>query len=426
MTGPQYPSVAVAGSFNVWATIISQYANSPILTQLITNFAQYLDQTANFEAFYDLMWNIDTAQGYGLDVWGRIVGVTRTLQLAGGGRFLGFEEAGGLTVDPFDQSPFYAGATVTNNFQLSDDAFRVLIFAKALSNISNGTIPSINQILLNLFPGRGNAYVTDGTTFNSGGNDANTVLLIHCDGTLGSTTFTDSSASANVVTASGGASVATDQVKFGSGSARFDGTTTNFLFIPDASYLRPAGDYTIDFWVYLTSIGVESDILSHGNGFSPYLILQLSGNWYFFASSSGASWDIANGLPFGVAAANGWHHIAISRSGNNYFGFVDGVSGLGAVSSALVPNQTPSQMTIGARLSGAGTNGYIDELRFSNIARWTANFTPPVNPYGQIIRNNMTMTYTFEFTLTQVEAAIILQSGVLPKPVGVAATIVQL
>ena len=25
--------------------------------------------------------------------------------------------------------------------------------------------------------------------------------------------------------------------------------------------------------------------------------------------------------------------------------------------------------------------GYIDEFRFSNIARWTTNFTPPTIPY---------------------------------------------
>jgi hypothetical protein len=61
----------------------------------------------------------------------------------------------------FNQSPFYSGAPLTTNFALSDDAFRVLIFAKALSNITDGSIKAINQLLINLFPGRGNAYVVD-------------------------------------------------------------------------------------------------------------------------------------------------------------------------------------------------------------------------------------------------------------------------
>lgn len=38
----------------------------------------------------------------------------------------------------------------------------------------------------------------------------------------------------------------------------------------------------------------------------------------------------------------------------------------------------------------------------------------------------MTMTYTFTFALTPVELAIVLNSGVLPKPTGVAASVVLL
>ncbi len=148
-------------AFDFWTTVISQYANSSIITQLIGNFFQYIDPTSNLASFFDLMWNVDTAQGYGLDVWGRIVGVIRTINLPNAGRYLGFEEQS-VTIDPFNQSPFYAGVPLTTSYQLSDDAFRILIYAKALANISNGSIPSINQLLLNLFPGRGNCYVTDG------------------------------------------------------------------------------------------------------------------------------------------------------------------------------------------------------------------------------------------------------------------------
>lgn len=181
MTGPAYPRPPVAGSnaigsfvigvspigpistFDVVDTIISQYANSPTLLQLCQNLQQYFDQTANFSALFDLIWNVDSAQGYGLDVWGRIVGVTRVLTVSSS-TFFGFDQQS-PTVDVFGPggaSPFYVGVSATSNYALTDSAYRSLIFAKALANICDGSIQAINQILMNLFPNRGNCYVTDG------------------------------------------------------------------------------------------------------------------------------------------------------------------------------------------------------------------------------------------------------------------------
>jgi len=150
--------------FDLWQTVISQYANSPILMQLIENFAAYVDQTENIDNFIDFMRDISTAQGIGLDIWGMIVGVTRTLHIVGTQKYFGFEEATTISADSFGpggQSTFFAGNPLTSNFQLSDDSFRVLILAKALANISDGSIKSINQILINLFRNRGNAFVVD-------------------------------------------------------------------------------------------------------------------------------------------------------------------------------------------------------------------------------------------------------------------------
>jgi|ERR1039458_1673645 hypothetical protein len=150
-------------SFDEWKTIISQYANSPILTQLIENLDDYIDQTTNFNNLFDWIWNVDSAQSYGLDVWGRIVGVNRILTVSGG-KYFGFEEQV-PTVDDFGpggQGPFYAGIPLTGNYSLSDQAYRQLIFAKALANICDGSIPGINQILMNLFGGYGRCYVKDG------------------------------------------------------------------------------------------------------------------------------------------------------------------------------------------------------------------------------------------------------------------------
>lgn len=178
MTGPPYPPPPGAGSnaigigaigkmsigdippFNIWTTVLSQYANSPVITALIQDMDAWLDQTHNFDNLFDDIWNVATAQGYGLDVWGRIVGVVRTLTIDVGNWF-GFAEAA-PTSQPFNQGSFWSGIPLTDNYVLSDSAFRTLIYAKAASNISNGSVQSINTILMNLFPHRGNAYVTDG------------------------------------------------------------------------------------------------------------------------------------------------------------------------------------------------------------------------------------------------------------------------
>jgi hypothetical protein len=154
-------AVGTIAPFNWRQTVISQYANSPTLLQLIENLNAYLDQTQNLDTFFDLIWNVDTAVGYGLDCWGRIVGVNRILHVASGDYF-GFKEAA-PGAEPFGVAPFYSGAPLTSNYSLSDAAYRLLIMAKAAANITNGAIPAINQILLNLFPNRGNCYVAEGS-----------------------------------------------------------------------------------------------------------------------------------------------------------------------------------------------------------------------------------------------------------------------
>src|SRR6185312_13821238 len=123
-------SAPAEAGFDVFATVISQYANSPTLLQLVQNIETYLDQTINFAQFYAYIWNVATAVGFGLDIWGKIVGVGRTILVEG---------------------------TVTI---LGDDDYRTLVLTKALANILATTAPSFNQLLSNLFPGQ-RCYVTD-------------------------------------------------------------------------------------------------------------------------------------------------------------------------------------------------------------------------------------------------------------------------
>lgn len=220
MSGPNYPPPPGEGSnaignfqigvspigdiahFYPWTTILSQYANSPVLTRVILDAAANIDQTQNLNNFYDMIWDVASAQDYGLDVWGRIVGVERNLnvQIAS---FFGFSEAlpGSLSFDStlvFFRSPalgfseaipgsftfgfgsfnsqklwshdgtaqgggaFYDGQALTTIYRLDDKSYRTLIYAKAAFNITNGSSPAINRTLMTLFPGRGNAFVQEG------------------------------------------------------------------------------------------------------------------------------------------------------------------------------------------------------------------------------------------------------------------------
>ena len=146
--------------FNWEQTILSQYSSSTVLLTYLDFLAQNLDVTQNVDAFYDQVWNIDTATGWGLDFWGQIVGVSRTLSVTS--QYFGFSNADDINIVGFNQAPFYAGEPLTGNVELTDDAFRKLIYAKAATNITNCTIPAINKILRELFGESGTCYVTDG------------------------------------------------------------------------------------------------------------------------------------------------------------------------------------------------------------------------------------------------------------------------
>ena len=97
---------------------------------------------------------------------------------------------------------------------------------------------------------------------------SNRVLLLHCDGTDGSTSFIDSSSSGHTVTAVGNAQIDTAQYKFGGASALFDGSG-DYLTVPDSSDFNfGANPVTIDFWVKFNAITAEDGLLSISNSAS--------------------------------------------------------------------------------------------------------------------------------------------------------------
>jgi hypothetical protein len=149
-------------TFDYRDTILSQYANSPIFLAMLASLDVAIDQCPNVTAFYWNVWNIRTAVGYGLDVWGRIVGVGRYLNVAASTDF-GFAEPGDTSEVGFNQGQFYSGAAdTTTNYAMSDSMYRQVILAKSMSNLCDGSIREINIVLRALFPSSGTAWVTDG------------------------------------------------------------------------------------------------------------------------------------------------------------------------------------------------------------------------------------------------------------------------
>lgn len=138
---------------------MKQYAASPVIQQLVADRESYFP-IAWQDQFYDVVWNPRTAQGFGLDIWGRIVVIGRDIQIPIVD-YLGFTTNPEQSWAPFGQEGFYTGPAATSTFTLADNAYRVLVAAKALANISSTDSRSLNRVLDKLFPGRGRAWVND-------------------------------------------------------------------------------------------------------------------------------------------------------------------------------------------------------------------------------------------------------------------------
>lgn len=130
-------------------TIASQYANSPRLMKILLDICDSISVNEQIKEFYDLVMNVHTARRHGLDVWGRIVGMPRSIGIEDGAtEFFGFSDG----FYPFNQRPFASSGT--DAFELSDEAYRQLILVKAAANIIDCTAPNINKLMKSIFEGK--------------------------------------------------------------------------------------------------------------------------------------------------------------------------------------------------------------------------------------------------------------------------------
>jgi hypothetical protein len=219
-----------------------------------------------------------------------------------------------------------------------------------------------------------------------------TSLLLHCNGTNGSTTFTDNSPIGRTITANGNAQISTAQSKFNGSSALFDGTgdylTTTYT---TATMDWWVGPFTISCWVYAASF-------SEWSYTSTVQVPVLVGNadnasatnyWSFGPESAGhLAFHYYNGaavdkISTATIGTSGWHHIAMTVDAASRIKlWVDGVGSSSTVISGTPQSSSGTPLTIG-RISNTDLNGYIAELEvLYGICAYTANFTPPAAPPG--------------------------------------------
>ena len=144
-------------SFDTWdiaETVQSQYATSKRMRAVIDAFWQAINPKSDIDLLYKKLVNPRTAEGWGLDIWGRIVAIGRSyLAVEDDTPYFGFDPPEGVKnerLKSFGNAPFYK--QVMGKVRLADTMYRTYVFLKALINISNSSLASLNQAVKLLFP----------------------------------------------------------------------------------------------------------------------------------------------------------------------------------------------------------------------------------------------------------------------------------
>jgi hypothetical protein len=218
--------------------------------------------------------------------------------------------------------------------------------------------------------------------------DANTLLLLHLDNNVTDTSpATPHTVTNNNVTYDAAVKV------FGTHAAVFNGANA-YLTIPDnADFDFSAGTFTVDCRVRLDALPgagtrfplYQQETAGTGNDwFEIYIDENGAVKAQVKADHTGVpSVDVNLYTADGVIAANTWYHIEVVESGNDWFIFVDGVQRAYVSDADRCANYT-GVVQIGYNGDGAGyyLDGYMDEIRVSNVARHTGAFEIPVAAYG--------------------------------------------
>lgn len=200
------------------------------------------------------------------------------------------------------------------------------------------------------------------------------------------------------VTANGNAQVDTAQSKFGGASGLFNGG--DGLDIADsADWYFSTSAFTIDLdarfntlpavnsWATVTLAAQEDD--ASNRWFFCFWENGGDGFYLSFTVKSGGS-TIVSVEQKTAFSNNTWYHLAIVRSGDSWMLFKDGSQvGTTVTDTDAVPDLT-SYLNIGRRGSYDYLDGWLDEFRISNVARWTSDFSASL-PTARYDRDSYTV-----------------------------------
>ena len=204
-----------------------------------------------------------------------------------------------------------------------------------------------------------------------------TSLLLHMDGTNGSTAFVDSGPNAFTLTRYGTAAVSTTQGKYGGASGYFDGSGAR-LGLSSTAIDFGAGDFTAECWIYLNASpsSANGQIMGkHAYGTSASWIFQLDTSRILsFLWNNGVN-VLSSGTALNLSQ---WYHIAASRSGSTIRIFINGTQVASTTISYTFSSTTEFTVCSASNNNALSrVNAYIDDLRITKYARYTSAFTPP-------------------------------------------------
>ena len=216
-------------------------------------------------------------------------------------------------------------------------------------------------------------------------------LLLLGNGTNNSqnNTFVDGSTNNFSITRNGNTTQGTFSPYGSNWSNYFDGSG-DYLTVPSSSAFQITGDFTIEAWVYATSITAWHNIMSqYQNSTNSFACgYNSTQGWYFNYANNAA--EVIN-TRAGTSPLNTWTHVAFVKSSTTMTVYVNGTA---LASTITVPNLPllSSTLNIGVWAGALDSlwNGYISNLRMvKGTAVYTGNFTPSTTPLTAVANTSL-------------------------------------